>query len=88
MQSNRRGLRGGDRDAVRIISKNPSSLVKKKMDLHKKFLSHRSYENKKKVREAENAIKYGSRRCETEDMDRTTVDLECAARKDNSKMLF
>ena len=52
------------------------------------YLSDRSYENKTNVRKVEKALKYELRRCEVEAMDKISEDLEDAARRHNSKMLY
>jgi len=49
------------RIAARNLSKN-TNLVEKRSGFRKKYLSDRSYENKRKVRELENVLKCGLRR--------------------------
>ena len=56
--------------------------------LYKNYLSDRSHENKRKVKEVEKSLKYELRRFEVEAMDETAKYLEDTARRHNSKILF
>ena len=56
--------------------------------LYKNYLSDRSYENKRNVKKVEKALKCELRRCEVEAMDKIAKDLEDAARRHNSKILY
>jgi len=48
--------------------------------LYKNYLSDRLYENKRNVKEVEEALKYRLRGCEVEAKDKITDDLEDAER--------
>ena len=56
--------------------------------LCKNYLSDKSYENKRNVKKVEKVLKYELRRCEVETMDEIAEDLEDAARRHNSKILY
>ena len=56
--------------------------------MYKNYLSDRSDENKRNVKKVEKALKYELRRCEVEAMDKIAEDLEDAARRHNSKILY
>ena len=56
--------------------------------MYKNYLSDSSYENKRNVKEEEKALKYELRRYEVEAMDKTAEDLEDAARRRKSKIMY
>ena len=56
--------------------------------MYKNYLSDRSLENKKNVKKVGKPLKYELRRCEVEAMDEIAGDLEDAARRHNSKILY
>ena len=74
--------------ATRNISEKALGLIESRRGLNKNYLSDRSYENKRNVKKAEKALKYELRRCEMEAMDKIAEDLEDAARRHNSKILY
>ena len=74
--------------ATRNISEKALGLIESRGGLYKNYLSDRSYENKRNVKKVEKALKYELRRCEVEAMDEIAEDLEDAARRHNSKILY
>ena len=74
--------------ATRNISGKALGLIESRRGLYKNYLSDRSYENKRNVKKVEKALKYELRRCEMEAMDKIAEDLEDAARRHNSKILY
>ena len=56
--------------------------------MYKNYLSDMLYENKRNIKKVQKALKYELRRCEMEAMDKITEDLEDAARRHNSKILY
>ena len=56
--------------------------------MYKNYLSDRSYESKRNVKNVEKALKYELRRCEVEAMDETAENLEDSARQHYSKILY
>ena len=74
--------------ATRNISEKALGLIESRRGLYKNYLSDRSYENKRNVKKVEKALKYELRRCEMEAMDKIAEDLEDAARRHNSKILY
>ena len=74
--------------ATRNISEKALGLIEGRRGLYKNYLSDRSYENKRNVKKVEKALKYEIRRCEMEAMDKIAEDLEDAARRHNSKILY
>ena len=74
--------------ATRNISEKALGLIESRRGLYKNYLSDRSYENKRNVKKVEKALKYELRRCEVEAMDKIAEDLEDAARRHNSKILY
>ena len=56
--------------------------------MYKNYLSDRSYDNKRNVKKVEKVLKYELRRWEVEVMDKIAVDLEDAATRYNSKILY
>jgi hypothetical protein len=76
------------RTAARNISEKVSCLIQRRTGLYKNYLSDRSYENKRNVKNVEEALKYELRRCEVEAMDKIAEDLEDAARQHKSKILY
>jgi hypothetical protein len=69
------------------IRKKALFIIERRRVLYKNYLSDRSYENKRNVREVENAIKYELRGCEVEAMDEIAEAVEHAARRHNSNIL-
>ena len=74
--------------ATRNISEKALCLIESRRGLYKKYLSNRSYDNKRNVKKVEKALKYELRRCEAENMDKIAEDLEDAARRHNCKILY
>ena len=74
-------LRKKVRNAARNINKKALYLIERRRGLNRNYLSHRSYENKRNVKEVEKTIKYELRRCGVEAMDKIAEDLEDAAKK-------
>ena len=74
--------------ATRNISEKALGLIESRRALNKNHLSDRSYENQRNVKKVENALKSELRRCEVEAMDKIAEDLEDAARRHNSKILY
>ena len=72
--------------AINISKKSFMFKIEEKRLVHK--LSDESYENKRNEKKVEKAIKYRQRKCEGEAMDKTVKDLEDAAIKQNSKILY
>ena len=56
--------------------------------LYKNYLSDRSYENKSNAKKVEKALKYELRSCEVEAINKIAEDLEDAARRHISKILY
>ena len=76
--------------AARNISEKALCLIERRRGLYKKYLSDRSYKNKKNIKKVEKALKYEPRRCEEVCMDAIDTiaeDLEDAARRQNSNIL-
>ena len=63
-------------------------VIERRRGLFRNYLSDRSYENKKNIKKVEKALKYELRRCEVKAMDKIAEDLEDAARRHNSKILY
>ena len=81
-------VRKSAKTATRNISEKALGLIESRGGLYKNYLSDRSYENKRNVKKVEKALKYELRRCEVEAMDKIAEDLEDAARRHNSKILY
>ena len=65
------------RNAARNISEKALCLIEKRRGkFYKNYLSDRSHENKRKVKEVEKSLKYELRRFEVEAMDEITKYLE------------
>ena len=56
--------------------------------MYENYPNDRLYENKRDVKKVDKALKYELRRCEVEAMDKIAEDLEDAARRHNSKILY
>ena len=56
--------------------------------MYKNYLNDRSYKNERNVKEVEKTLKYKIKRWEVEAMDKITEELENAARRHNSKILY
>ena len=56
--------------------------------MYKNYLSDKSYENKRNVKKVEKTLKYELRRCEVEAKDKIAEDLQDAARRHNSEILY
>ena len=72
----------------RNIKEKALCLVESRRGLYKNYLSDRSCENKRNVKKGEKELKYGLSRCEGGGMDKIVGDLEDAARRHNSKILY
>ena len=73
---------------VRNAARNISEMKKRRRGLYRNYLSDISYENTKNVNNVLKALKYKLRRCEVKVRDEIAEDLEDAARRHNSKMLY
>ena len=56
--------------------------------MYKNYLSDRSYENKRNVKKVVKVLEYELRRCGVEAIDKIVEDLEDAAKRHNSKILY
>ena len=63
-------------------------LIESRRGSYKNYLSYRSCDNKGTVKKVEKASKYKLRRCGVEARDKIADDLEDAARRHNSKILY
>ena len=72
---------------TRNISEKALCLLESR-SLHKNYLSYRLYKNKSNVKKVKKSLKYELRTYELEAMDKISVDLEDAARRHNSKILY
>jgi len=70
------------------ISENALCLIKRRRGLYRKCLGDRPYESKRNAKKMEKALEYELRRCEVEAMDKIAEDLEDAARRHNSKIVY
>ena len=74
--------------ATKNISEKALGLIESRSGLYNDYPSDSSDENKRKVKKVEKALKYELRRCEVEAMDKIAEDLEDAAGRHNSKILY
>ena len=56
--------------------------------MHKNYLSHGSYENKRIVKKVDKALKYDIRTCEVEAMDKIVEEMEDADKRHNGKISY
>ena len=63
-------------------------LIERKRGFYKSYLSNRLHEKRKNIKKVEKALKYELRRREVEAMNDIAEDLEDAARRHNSKILY
>ena len=56
--------------------------------MYKKFLSNRSYENKRTIREAEKSLKWKLRKYEIKAMDELAKEFGNTARRRNGKIFY
>jgi len=74
--------------AARNVSEKALCLIKRRRGLYKNYLSDRSDDDKRNVKKVKKELKHELRRCEVEAMDKIAVDLEDAARRLKSKILY
>ena len=74
--------------AARNTSGKALCLIERRGGLYKKYLSDRSYENKRNAKKVEKPSKYELRRCEVEAKDKSVEDLDDAVRRPNAKILY
>ena len=77
-----------DRTSASNISAKALCLIEMRRGLYENYLSDRLYENERNVNKVEKALKYELRWCEVEAMDKIAEDLEGAARRHNSNILY
>ena len=74
--------------AARSISAKALCLIERRRGLYKKYLSDRSYKNKRNIKKVEKTLKYELKRYEVEAMDKIAEHLEDAATRHNCKILY
>jgi len=70
------------------VNEKALGLIESRRGLYENYLSDRLYGNKRNVKKIEKVLNYELKRCEVEAIDKIFEDLEDAARRHNSKILY